>query len=82
METVKKKVDFKFVDDLFGTVSGSKQNFLAWQELLDKSKGLINRRKESYSDNEVTDSFFRYLFAGNPETGVKVMGKCCKKTVW
>lgn len=75
METVKKKVDFKFVDDLFGTVSGSKQNFLAWQELLDKSKGLINRRKESYSDNEVTDSFFRYLFAGNPETGVKGYGQ-------
>jgi hypothetical protein len=75
MKTVKEKVDFKFVDNLFGTISGSKQNFLAWQELLDKSKGLINRRKESYTDNEVTDSFFRYLFAGNPETGVKGYGQ-------
>ena len=75
MKTVKEKTDFKFLDDLFGTVSGSKQNFLAWQELLDKSKGLINRRKESYSDNEVTDAFFRYLFAGNPETGVKGYGQ-------
>ena len=75
MKTVREKVDFKFVDSLFGTVSGSKQNFLAWQELLDKSKGLVNRRKESYNDNEVTDSFFRYLFAGNPETGVKGYGQ-------
>ena len=75
MKTVREKTDFKFLDDLFGTVSGSKQNFLAWQELLDKSKGLINRRKESYSDNEVTDAFFRYLFAGNPETGVKGYGQ-------
>jgi len=79
MKTVKEKVDFKFVDDLFGTVSGSKQNFLAWQDILDKSKGLINRRKESYTDNEVTDAFFRYLFAGNPETGVKGYGQVLKE---
>ena len=79
MKTVKEKVDFKFVDNLFGTVSGSKQNFLAWQDILDKSKGLINRRKESYTDNEVTDAFFRYLFAGNPETGVKGYGQVLKE---
>ena len=66
---VKGNIKLDYVDESFGLIKGETKDFLVWEKLKDESKKIISKSGEKYTDTEVTNSFFMYLFNGNGKGG-------------
>jgi len=63
---------FRAVDAQFGTVKGKPKNFLPWEDLKkDATDRLTAVPGAKRVDAGANNAFFRYLFLGDPDNGVK-----------
>jgi hypothetical protein len=78
-EQVAEGIDIKFLDENFGLVEGNTKNFLVWKELKDKADNIVTQKGQRYTDTEVTNEFFRYLFLGDPKENLGGYGEVLRK---
>jgi len=77
-EKVRKMLDeeglFKALDEQFGVIKGKPLDMLTWADSKLKSKNLLKKKKKQktdLNDQEVTQAFYKFLWFGDPEAGVK-----------
>tara|TARA_B110000858_G_scaffold196998_1_gene257265 strand:+ start:2513 stop:6259 length:3747 start_codon:yes stop_codon:yes gene_type:complete len=59
------------VDENFGKIEGKDADFLSWEDLKAKSKALIKTRKETMTDDETLNAFFKHFWLGSSDGSTK-----------
>ena len=77
-DDVASKIKVDTVDENFGLLKGDTKNFLVWQELKDKADGIIRKEGQRYTDSQVTNAFYKYLFLGDPSKDAPAYSKALK----
>jgi len=78
-EQVAKGIDVEFLDETFGLVKGNTKDFFGWDKLKDQAENKIVIKRQKYTDNEVTNAFFKHLFLGDPNANVGGYGEVLRK---
>ena len=78
-EQVAEGIDVEFLDETFGLVKGNTKDFFGWDKLKDQAENKIVIKRQKYTDNEVTNAFFKHLFLGDPNANVGGYGEVLRK---
>ena len=79
---VKRNIKLDTVDENFGTVKGESRDFLSWIDYRNKSKELIEKRGEKYSNTDAVNAFFDWFWFGSPEGKTKGYYQTLKEAGW
>lgn len=68
---VKRNLIVDYVDDTFGRIEGTSKNWLAWKEAKADATGRLSFSDEMSNNLVNQNAFYRYLWLGDDEAGVK-----------
>jgi len=79
---VKRNIKLDTVDENFGIIKGESKNFLSWIDYRNKSKELIEKRGEKYSNTDAVNAFFDWFWFGSPDQKTKGYYETIKDAGW